>query len=518
MNNYLRVLTILLIGLLVFTSMTSCAKSSMDDFKPAYWPTQEWKNSLPEQQGMDSAQLVRMFEYIKANDIPLHSLLIVRNGYFVTEAYWHPYGPNDTHSIESITKSIIGSTIGIAIDQGTIRNVDQKLLDFFPLRKIQNLDTKKRSITLSDLLSMTPGLDCEDTKSLDGVTRSDDWVQTLLDLPMVSKPGSEWNYCSGASHLLSAVLQKATGMNARSYANQHLFAALGISQVMEKDWSSDPQGITSGIAGLYLTPRDLAKYGFLYLNSGTWDGQQVVPIDWVKESTREQAYIGEDGYAGGLDRRFGYMWSIFPDEHYYGYLGRGGQELFVLPQENMVIVFTGALEVGQEGILLSLINDYIVPSLRSESSIPSIPGAYEKLESLIQSAAGTIQPVPDLPQMALDITGKSYVLGQNFLGWPDMTFFFAQGENEATLKMTDSPDLKIGLDNQYRLTESFHGRPIGLRGQWTEFDTFYLDYIVFGDFIRSEARIKFEGNKITVTITYLNWNSPPIVLHGKVQE
>jgi CubicO group peptidase (beta-lactamase class C family) len=241
----------------------------------------------------------------------------VRNGYLVTEAYWHPYGPNDTHSIESITKSVIGTLIGIALDQGAIRNVDQKLLDFFPQQAIQNLDGRKKSITLHDLLSMTPGLDWEDAKSLDRVIRSDDWIHTLLDLPMATKPSSKWIYCNGASHLLSAVLQEATGMDARSYANQHLFAALGIPQASERGWGSDPQGITNGIAGLYLTPRDLAKFGFLYLNLGQWNGQSVVPADWVKESTREQSYIGEDEYVGGLDRRFGYLWSIFPDQNYY---------------------------------------------------------------------------------------------------------------------------------------------------------------------------------------------------------
>lgn len=518
MNTHPRALNILFAVMLVFGSITSCAESPSEEFQPAYWPTQGWKNSTPEEQGMDSDKLVQMFEHIEANDMPLHSLLIVRNGYLVTEAYWHPYGPNDAHSIESITKSIIGALIGIAIDQEAIRNVDQNLLSFFPQQTIQNLDGGKRSITLNDLLSMTPGLDCEDAKSLDRVTRSDNWVQTLLDLPMASKPGSEWIYCSGASHLLSAVLLEATGTNARSYANQHLFAALGIPQATEKDWSSDPQGITNGIAGLYLTPRDLAKFGFLYLNSGKWNGQQVIPTDWVRESTREQAYIGEDEYVGGHDRRFGYLWSIFPDQNYYGCLGRGGQELFVLPQENIVIVFTGGLKVDSEGILLNLINDYIIPSVRSENSITSNPKAYEKLETLIQSATGKTQPVPALPELALNISNKKYNLEPNSLGWPDMTFFFEQGLDEATLKMTGSFDLKIGLDNRYRLTDSLNNRPVGLRGQWIESDMFHLDYITFGDFIHSEAWIRFEGNKITVSITYLNWNSPPIVLHGRVQE
>jgi CubicO group peptidase (beta-lactamase class C family) len=248
---------------------------------------------------MDSAQLVGMFEYIDSHDIPLHSLLIVRNGYLVTEAYLHPYAPNDRHSVESMTKTIIGTLIGIAIDRGEIKSTKQKLIDFFPDRAIQNLDKEKKSMTLGNLLSMTSGLDCEDTTALDGVNRTNDWVQYFLDLPMSSKPGTNWTYCGGASHLASAVLQKEIHMDARTYANQNLFAPLGIPVISEEAWAPDPQGITNGIAGLYLTPRELARYGYLYLNKGEWAGQQQASAQWVERSTREQAYIGNEEYVGG---------------------------------------------------------------------------------------------------------------------------------------------------------------------------------------------------------------------------
>jgi hypothetical protein len=288
--------------------------------------------------------------------------------------------------------------------------------------------------------------------------------------------------------------------------------------ISKEDWASDPQGITNGMAGLYLTPRDLAKYGYLYLNQGKWAGDQIISAQWVEQSTREQAYIGKDEYVGGLDRRFGYFWSIFPEQHYYGYLGRGGQELFVVPQENLVIVFTGALRVGKEGILLDLVNDFIVPSIRSTGSIAPNPESNARLESLIGTMAETTQAVPALPELASDISDETYKLEQNFLGWSDMTFHFEPGSNEAVLQMTDSPDIKIGLDNRYRLTKTPNLRPIGLRGKWVESDTLYLDYIIFGEFIRSEARINFAANEMAMTLKYLNWDNPPIVIHGKLQE
>jgi hypothetical protein len=251
---------------------------------------------------------------------------------------------------------------------------------------------------------------------------------------------------------------------------------------------------------------------------GRWDSQQIVSAQWVQQSTKEHAYIGKDEYVGGLDRRFGYFWSIFPQKHYYGYLGRGGQELFLVPQENMLIVFTGGLRVGEEGILLNLINDFILPSVRSRDSIPPNPESNARLKSLIRVAVDTKQAVPALPQIALDISDHTYKLDSNQLGWSSMKFHFEPVSDEAVLTMTDSPDLKIGLDNRYRLTDISNDRPIGLRGKWVESNTLYLDYIIFGEFIRSEALIRFEDQKLIIKLNYLNWDNPPIVIHGNLQD
>ena len=517
MINHKRLMNLFMISLLTVYSAAACTQTPAQQTSQEYWPVGDFRSSSPEEQGMDSSLLVQMFETIQKEDIRLHSLLIVRNGYLVTEAYWAPYGLGDKHSIESITKSVIGSLVGIAIDKGMIKGVDQKMLGFFPDRPIQNLDDQKKAITLQNLLSMTPGMNCQDLSSAgQGLFQAGDWVQYLLDLPVTDLPGTRWIYCSGAVHLLSAILQKATGMDARTYANSTLFEPLGIPEVKEQDWSTDPQGVTNGIAGLYLTPRDVAKYGVLYLNKGDWNGRQVVSRRWVDESTGEQAYIGKDDYVGGLDRRFGYLWSIFPEQKIYGYLGMAGQELFIVPEKKLVIVFTGSLEVGKEAALLRLVNDYIILAARSEASLQAAPQTDSELKALIESFAGSKQPVPALPQTALDITGKRYLLDGNPLGWKDMTFSFQPDSDVATLEMTGSPTLEIGLDDQYRMTETPGSRPVGLKGYWDAPDTFVLQYIIKGEFIESTARIEFEADKITLTIKNLNYSAPPMVLHGSV--
>jgi CubicO group peptidase (beta-lactamase class C family) len=519
MKKIYRILYLITMILLAGCLTASCTAKPTQKAEPEYWPTQDWQSTTPEEQGLDSGKLAEMFEYIDKDELRLHSLLIVRNGRLVTEAYWHPYGPDVRHSIESNTKSIVGTLIGIAIEQGSLQGVDQKLLDFFPGRTIQNNDEQKKAISLKNLLAMTPGLTCQDTSSAgQGMFTAENWVQYLLDLPVSDPPGSRWIYCSGAAHLLSAILQEVTGMNARSYANIALFKPLGIPEVTEEDWGSDAQGVTNGIAGLYLTPRDLAKYGYLYLMKGNWNGQQVVPAGWVEESTQEQAYIGPDDYVGGLDRRFGYMWSLFPDIKYYGYLGMAGQELYVLPEKELVIVFTGSLPVGKEAALLDLVNEYIVPAAQSGEPLPANAQALSRLDALIQAAAGSPQPVPRLPQTALDISDSTFQLDANPLGWKDMAFHFQPGSDTAVLKITGSPDMEIGLDDRYRLTATPASRPVGLRGRWLAASEFELDYIILGEFIESVGRFKFEGNQMTLTIKNLNFGGPPLVIHGRVDK
>jgi hypothetical protein len=279
----------------------------------------------------------------------------------------------------------------------------------------------------------------------------------------------------------------------------------------------DATGVTNGIAGLYLTPRDLAKLGFLYLHEGQWDGNQVVSKEWIEAATQEQAYIGPDPYVGGLDRRFGYMFSIFPDQNMYGYLGMAGQELFVVPEQNLVVVFTGALEVGTEARLLALVNKYIVPAVQSQGAQPANPAAQAELDAVAQAAAGETLVVPPLPQIAQDISGVTYTLNDNSLGWQEIGFLFEPGSDEAILRMSNSPDLRIGLDNRYRLTESPASRPVGLRGRWQADGKFFMEYIVFGDFIHSQAWFAFEGERISITLKYLNFPGQPFVLRGTRQ-
>ncbi len=166
--------------------------------------------------------------------------------------------------------------------------------------------------------------------------RSKDWAQYVLDLPVVKEPGEHFEYCNGASYLLSAILQNAAGVRSLEFAEGRLFAPLGIT---DASWDASPQGVDFGYDALWLTPHDMAKIGWLYLNKGNWNGKQVIPAAWVDASVRGQVT------AGTLAGQYGYQWWV--DQDHYMAIGSRGQFIFVAPEQGLVAVITSAAYKGQ---------------------------------------------------------------------------------------------------------------------------------------------------------------------------
>ncbi|MFQ5978368.1 MAG: serine hydrolase domain-containing protein [Candidatus Heimdallarchaeota archaeon] len=344
-----------------------------------------WKTSTPEEQGMSSEKLGEVRNYIENWDLDFHSVLVVCNGYIVLEEYFDYYRQDTLREIYSCTKSVTSALVGIAIHEGYISSVDERVLDYFPEKNFTNLDARKQNMTLEHLLTMTTGLDWPEWSVPYGPgnifaewVNSPDWVQFVLDRPMVLAPGTQFNYNSGASHILSAILQNATGETTFSYANRHLFAPLGISPVI---WRADPQGINAGGMYLQMRPRDMAKIGYLYLNNGSWEGKQIIPADWVEISTRKHYDMGNSAV---ID--YGYQWWIYyypdlndsskhPPIDAYAAVGYSGQRIFVIPDQRMVVVFTAdivstPLKLGiNTSIYVYLITAFIIEAVESSSQL-----------------------------------------------------------------------------------------------------------------------------------------------------
>jgi CubicO group peptidase (beta-lactamase class C family) len=346
-----------------------------------YWPTEGWRTSTPEEQGMDSELLADMLDTIRERNYNIDSVSVIRNGYMVVDAYVHPFSSDSKHIIHSCTKSIISSLIGIAIEEGYIQSVGKPVLDFFPERTVAHLDANKEAMTLEHVLTMSTGLECRDSylyrwRGLRQMRQSQDWIQFMLGLPMAEEPGTRFEYCNGASFLLSAIIQETTGMSALEFAEKHLFGPLGISDV---DWPSNPQGITIGWGELCMRPHDMAKIGYLYLNKGQWDGKQIVPSAWVEASTRKHnSATLQDGY--------GYQWWV-SDNGVYMALGYAGQFIFVIPEQGLVVAFTSDLEERDFYVPQELLNDFIIPAVESSTALPANPDGAALLESRIEALA-----------------------------------------------------------------------------------------------------------------------------------
>lgn len=366
----------ILLVFVVLVSFYSYSTASVNSY-----PTQGWQISSPEEQGMRSQMLADMMEVIKKNSYDIDSVLIIRNGYMVLDAYFYPFLKGQQHIIHSCTKSIMSALIGIAIDKGYIKNINQPITDFFPDKAFSNADDLKKSITLENMLMMASGLKCRDSYryrslGLFKMINSNDWAQYVLDLPMAEAPGDKFEYCNGVSYLLSVIIQNTTKMKTLDFAKKHLFEPLGIIDI---GWPASPQGFNIGYGEMWLKPPDMAKIGWLYLNKGRWGRKQILPSAWVEVSTR--GHIGATMFD-----QYGYQWWV-DSAGFYAAVGRKGQFIFVVPEKNMVAVFTSDLQDSDFFVPRKLLEKYILPAVVSTNALPLNKEEKVRLDELVISVA-----------------------------------------------------------------------------------------------------------------------------------
>ena len=272
----------------------------------------------------------------RASRLPrLRSLLMSVDGKVVEERYFHGAQRSSWANLKSVSKSVLSILIGIAIDRGYVKGVRQTIGNFFPEYLGQSADPAKEGITLEDLLTMRSGLETTSRWNYGRWVQSSNWVRHVLTRPMVDVPGGRMIYSTGNSHLLSAVLTKATGMSTFEFARRHLAEPLGITI---RPWLRDPQGIYFGGNEMHLTPRAMLKIGELYLSRGRLGNQQVVSEVWIRESLKPRTR------SRWSRREYGYGWwigALDGHETYYGY-GHGGQFIFIVPDLKLTAVTTSS--------------------------------------------------------------------------------------------------------------------------------------------------------------------------------
>lgn len=468
-------------------------------FAADIWPTNRWKKSTPEEQGVDSAPLAEAIDYILQQRLPIHSLLVVRHGAIVLDAYFYPYEPTVPHDIASVTKSVTSILTGIAIDKGYVKSVKQPVLQLLNTASPTAADPRRSRITIENLLTMTSGMTCGAINAahtaeteLDEMRHTSDWIRYAVNIPMRAEPGSQFAYCSVNNHLLSAVISSKTGGNLESFARRNLFDAMGIRELL---WPVDPKGLSHGWGDLHLYPRDMAKLGYLYLHGGKWDGRQLVSEEWVRTSMEPHASV-----RAGVG--YGYSWwiNVARDPHIPEAEGRGGQRISIVPDKDAVVVFTSG------GADTDEVAPYILRALRSDAPLAPNAAAFRHLTQSLRDArlAPKPAPVPKLPDAARKISGRLYSFDPNALDLRTLSLAF-DGKNEAHLavKVGDEDWTgPVGLDGVYRFSPNGHRRlPMAVSGMWRNDTEFQLEINLFPNITRMLFAIRFVGARAELDVT-----------------
>ncbi|MEX0722644.1 MAG: serine hydrolase [Gracilimonas sp.] len=360
--------------MLVLLGTSACAPliqaQSTDEIVVTYRVPEQtgdgWKTASVTDQGIDQAPLVEMLEHVrKGKYTGISSILLARRGSLVLEEYFGAFGRDSLHTTRSAAKAITSALAGIAIDQGYIESVHNPILPYFPEYdgEIENWDERKRDITIHHVLSMTSGIRGNE----DAMYPTDDWIKFYFDQTLATAPGEDFSYATSGVVTLGNVITRASGLRIPDFTDRYLFDPLGITDYR---WpitnSRGSQGLAMTGGGLNLRPRDMAKFGQLYLNGGVWEGHRVISEEWIETSTSKHAtsdMYGED---------FGYLWRMI-DRTVEGQTvrsfeawGNGGQFIMVFPSLEIVAVFTGE-NYGlfpQMEQPFEMIDRYILPAIK----------------------------------------------------------------------------------------------------------------------------------------------------------
>ncbi|MCH8121735.1 MAG: serine hydrolase [Bacteroidetes bacterium] len=370
MLNYRHKLGIILVVCFLFVG---CDVESQPVNEDGYgWPGDTWPTSTPEAEGIDPAVIDSIVNDINSGEYGLiDAFMVIRHGIVVADhrfeqdyesimvqydttdymynydhVNWHPYLKGTMlHSLQSVSKSVTSAALGIAIDDGLIDGPRAPVLPFFDDYEFEQTDERKQALTLEDFLTMRAGIKwntaggyTDSTHSTIIMENSDEWIQYVLDQPMDAEPGTRYQYNDGASVLIGKIARVATGKRMDEWARERLFEPIGIDEFY---WKITPDGEADTEGGLYLKTEDLARFGYLFLRNGVWNGEQIISEEWVKASTSPVvAQVGPQAQVG-----YGYQWWIPVQEDgraiVFAGNGYGGQFVMVAPDYDIVVIFNG---------------------------------------------------------------------------------------------------------------------------------------------------------------------------------
>jgi len=446
--------------------------------------------STPEAQGIASSAILAFVEDAEKTVDALHSLMVVRHGHVVAEGWWGPYQRDDPHSLWSLTKSFASTGVGLAVAEGKL-SLDDTVLSFFPEDAPAEPSDHLEAMRVRDLLRMSSGHHREDIDRFSFGASEVPLTRAFLAMPVPHKPGTHFHYNTPASHMLSAVVQKATGQTLLDYLGPRLFEPLGIPSPA---WIADAQGTTMGGFGLSLRTEEIARFGQLYLQKGSWGDGRILPAGWVEAATASQTSNGSDPTS---DWEQGYGYQFWRCRHgLYRGDGAFGQYCIVMPEQDAVVAITSGVRDMQA--VMNLVWDHLLAGMKA-GPLAADESALGRLEQKLHGLSLPPQAGVSISPVSRGISGKMYVFPEN--DGPFQAMGLEVGK-ETTLVVRNGGGerrLTCGRDGWRRSGTLLVGgveEPVALSGAWTADDTYTAKACFVHTSFCSTLSLRFAGDEL----------------------
>jgi CubicO group peptidase (beta-lactamase class C family) len=456
--------------------------------------------SSPEQQGISSADLLAFVDAADKEIDTMNSFMLVRHGHVVAEGWWAPYDRDTPHMLYSLSKSFTSTAVGFAIAEGKL-SLDDQVIKFFPDEAPAEPSGNLRAMRVRDLLRMNTGNQLEaPIRVNDPAPQTETWVKTFLKHAVPFKPGTHFLYNSPATYMLSAIVQKVTGMTVLEYLRPRLFEPLGFKDPV---WVSSPQGITAGAYGLSVRTEEIARFGELYLRRGMWNGKQLLPAMWVQQATSMQTSTGS-APASDWDQGYGYQ---FWRSRHNSFRGDGafGQYCMVIPELDAVVAITSGVRNMQQ--VMNLVWDKLLPAMKP-ARLPENPAARRVLEARLAALKVKLPSGSPSSPKSSSVSGKWFEFAENDRGIKAVSFDFnstspslivrtAAGETRMTIASDTWSKSRGRFTNGLDRILAVPANPLAATsGAWTSPDTFTVKIILYETPFYSTLNFKFDGNRL----------------------
>src|ERR1041384_485476 len=456
--------------------------------------------STPEQQGIASADVLAFIEAADKDIDTMNSFMLVRHGHVVAEGWWAPYDRETPHVLYSLSKSFTSTAVGLAIAEGKL-TLDDQVIKFFPDEVPADPSVNLRAMRVRDLLRMNTGNQLEAPIRVNFPNlQTETWTKTFLTHPVPFKPGTHFLYNSPATYMLSAIVQKVTGMTVLDYLRPRLFEPLGFK---DPTWVSSPQGITAGAYGLSIRTEEIARFGELYLHKGMWNGKQLIPAAWVEQATSIQT---SNGSAPTSDWNQGYGYQFWRSRH-NSFRGDGafGQYCLVIPELDAVVAITSGVRNMQQ--VMNLVWDKLLPAMKPRR-LPENPAARRQLEARLAALKVKFPSGAASSPISASVSGKWFEFPENDRGIKAVSFDFSStspalivrtvtGETRTTIQRNTWTKSHGMFANGLDRALSVPANPlVAASGAWSAEDTFTVKIVLSETPYYSTLNFKFGGDRL----------------------